>query len=340
MTQSHGHSAPSPLGGWLRGLAGAGQPHRRLARRRLALALQGGGSFGAFTWGVLDALLGDPAVTLAAASGASAGAVNAVVLAQGLLDGGPEGARQLLARLWDEVAHAARFSPPDGVAHHLSIDLFTQVLSPYQFNPWRFNPLRDLLMALVDFPRLRRERPLRLFLAATRVDTGAARVFREHEVSAEVVLASACLPTLHHAVEIDGIAYWDGGYSANPPILPLVVDGGCDEVLLVQLNPTRHDGLPTSAPGIHARIKRLMFNAPLMHELDLLTAMREQAGRHWWPDPASRRLRRLSLHRLGIDGVDPSLRATSALSARRAFLAVLKGEGERAARTWLEPTRT
>src|SRR5690348_10607188 len=190
-------------------------------RRVLSLALQGGGSFGAFTWGVLDRLLESDRVAFDAISGTSAGAVNAVVLANGLAQGGPAEARRQLEHLWKRLSRAAPLaSLGAATATSAALELSTRVISPYQFNPLGVNMLRDILLADVDFARLRKASPVRLLIAATRVTDGRLRLFREHEISVEAVLASACLPQLHHAVEIQGEWYWDGAFSANPPSIP------------------------------------------------------------------------------------------------------------------------
>ena len=190
--------------------------------RRLSLALQGGGSFGAFTWGALERLLDEPEISFDAISGVSAGAVNAVLLASGLMEGGREAAKARLERFWKRMSRAAALTPSAALAG-LSLGLMTRALSPYLFNPFNLNPLREALSDEVDFERLRTRSPVRLLIGATRVGDGALRVFSTGEVSVDVVLASACLPLIHHAIDIDGEPYWDGGYSANPPLIPLVL---------------------------------------------------------------------------------------------------------------------
>ncbi|OAN52141.1 hypothetical protein A6A04_00050 [Paramagnetospirillum marisnigri] len=243
-------------------------------RPDLGLALQGGGIFGAWAWGVLDRLLEEPRFRPIMVSGASAGALNAVVMAAGLAEGGQERARQRLRELWTGVADMPFLKLLGTPGAHLQLDLLTRLLSPYQFNPLNINPLRDLLMRLVDFERLRRDPPLGLFLSATHVPSGTARIFREHEVTAEVVLASTCLPSLHHTVEIDGESYWDGGFSANPPLLPLALDSTCRALLLVKLTPDAEPRVPVTAQAIAARMQRLLFNTPLLRDLEALERMR------------------------------------------------------------------
>ncbi len=240
-----------------RPLEAAQQPS---GKRRLSLALQGGGAFGAFTWGVLDRLLEEDDLELDAVSGASAGAINAVLLASGLAKGGPDEARTSLERFWSRIGESAvknLFLHPELVVATAS------QMSPYQFNPLELNPLRDLLAQEVDFEAVRTHSPVRLLVSATRVQDGALRVFRTKAISLDVVLASACLPRLYHAVNIHGEPHWDGGYAANPPLIPLVGASRTPDVLLVQLIPTDHAGLPVTKSEIDKRLGQITFNSPL-----------------------------------------------------------------------------
>ena len=223
--------------------------HRTESIRGLSLGLQGGGSFGAFTWGVLDRLLEEEALQFDMVSGASAGAVNAVVLAAGLAEGGPQAARRKLQRVWERVSLIGPLSG-SSVAHAAAAALGSPALaSPYQFNPFGINPLRDILEDEVDFAHLRAASPTRLLIAATRVRDGRARLFRETELDVDHVLASACLPFMQQAVEIDGEAYWDGGYSANPPLRQLVLDTNARNILLVRLLPEAGIDVPHFSYG-------------------------------------------------------------------------------------------
>jgi NTE family protein len=248
-------------------------------RAGLGLALQGGGALGAFTWGVLDRLLEDRRFRPTAISGASAGALNAAVLASGLARGGRQAARAGLEALWRGVAGMPFLRIMGAPGAHLQVDLMTRLMSPYQFNPLNINPLRDLLADLVDFSALGRRGKVALFLSATNVRSGRPRIFREDEISMEVLMASTCLPYLHHAVEIGGECYWDGGFSANPPILPLALEAACAGLLLVKLTPDTEDSVPTQAQPILARMRRIMFNAPLERDLDALAGMQAQLRR-------------------------------------------------------------
>jgi NTE family protein len=232
------------------------------------LALQGGGSHGAFTWGVLDRLLEEPWLHIAAISGTSAGAMNAAVLADGFTDGGAEGARSALDTYWQKVSRAAAFSPLqrspldrllgrwtfDTSPVYVAMDLMSRLLSPYDLNPFDLNPLRGILAESIDFERLSRS-PIKIFVTATNVHTGRGRIFRNAEITADVLLASACLPTMFRAVEIDGEPYWDGGYAGNPTT-PLVRESDAHDTILVQINPRERPETPRSPPTSSTRSTR------------------------------------------------------------------------------------
>jgi NTE family protein len=306
---------------------------------RVSLALQGGGSFGAFTWGVLDRLLEEKEVTFDAVSGASAGAINAVILSSGLARGGREGGREALAQFWEKASRAAPGHPGARHPSGFALDLSTRLMSPYQFNPLDFNPLRALL-GEVDFDALRKNPPLRLLIGTTRVSDGRLRIFREHQITLDVVLASACLPLLQHAVTIDGEAYWDGGYAANPPILPLVTASRASDILVVQIIPTEGEELPRTSPQIIRRLNQMTFNNSLLHDLENLSSMMELAK-----EPSSgegrlsRKLRRLKLHRLSAEDLVPDLREMSAFNLDGDFLARLRDAGRASTSAWLERER-
>lgn len=303
------------------------------SRKPINLALQGGGAHGAFTWGVLHEILSDDRIAIGAISGTSAGAVNAVMLADGLASGGPQEAQRRLADFW----RAASFdgSLPElqrGVLERLFSFVSRRnspapwlgtigVLSPYEVNPLNLNPLNDVIERFVDFERIRNgEREL--FVTATNVRTGEPRVFTRSEMTAEAVMASACLPLLFRAIEIDGEAYWDGGYSGNPGLLPFLISGSAEDVLLVQINPLRRRKLPRTAREIAARIDEITFNAPLLTELRAL----ELVG-----DPS-----RLRLHRIVTDGPGDALEFRSRLNTDYDYFEKLRRRGERAARRFLE----
>jgi NTE family protein len=319
-------------------------------RPAINLALQGGGAHGAFTWGVLDRLLEDGRLAVEGISGTSAGAMNAAVLAYGLARGGADGAREALADFWDRVAVAAAFSPikPSPLDRWLSIgnmdfspswiafDNLTRMFSPYEFNPLNLNPLREVLCEVVDFDWLGEQCArdvVKLFLCATNVKTCKIHVFKGREVSAEAVLASACLPFLFHAVEIDGAAYWDGGYMGNPPIFPLIYDTQCSDVLLVQINPVNIDEVPKRAHDIVDRVNEVGFNSSLMRELRTIAFVTRliDEGRL-----DMERYKRLNMHAIEAEDELAKLTVSSKLNADRDFLKWLFALGRRRAEAWLE----
>ncbi len=318
------------------------------ATRRIGLALQGGGAHGAFTWGVLDGVL-ESGMRIAAVSGSSAGAFNAVFMAHGLLEGGADGAREALATLWRRIGAKAAFSPlrPNFVdqmgggwnvensARFVGFDLFTRVLSPYQFNPLDMNPLRDLLNESIDFERLQRNRRIRLFVAATDVETGHARIFRTREVTADAVLASATLPWLHHAVAIGDRHYWDGGFAANPPIMPLIEETDVRELLLVRLDNGEADSVPLTARAIHARLNQIMFTAPLNRDLEQLADLRRLAQQGALRGPVARRLAALRLHVVEGGDILRPYGQFSKLNPERGFLRDLFAHGRERGDAWL-----
>ncbi len=314
--------------------------------KRVNLGLQGGGSHGAFAWGVLDRLLADERVEIEAVTGASAGAMNAVVLAQGLAGGSREEARKTLRAFWEGVAKAAEASPLRkspwehaggewGFKHspaYFFLDLLSRVASPYDVNPLNLNPLRDLVARLIDFERVRANTNLKVFISATNVETGRARVFRGGELTADHLLASACLPSIHQAVEIDGAAYWDGGYMGNPPLWPLFDNSSSDDAIIVQINPFKRPGVPRSARDIDDRLKEVVFNASLMRELrtvDFVTRLIDD-GRLQGTG-----YRRVLIHMIGDEATLTPLGASSKLNAELAFLNMLFMAGTKAADTWL-----
>jgi NTE family protein len=308
------------------------------------LALQGGGSHGAFTWGVLDRLLEEPWLHIAAISGTSAGAMNAAVLADGWAEGGAEGARAALDTYWQKVSRAAAFSPLqrspldrlmgrwtlDTSPAYVAMDLMSRLLSPYDLNPFDFNPLRSILAESIDFERLARS-PIKIFVTATNVRTGRGRIFRNADITADVLLASACLPTMFRAVEIDGEPYWDGGYAGNPTITPLVRESDAHDTILVQINPHERPETPRSAADILNRLNEISFNSPLMKELRMIALLRQVA------DPGTgegARWAQMRTHRIATDML-AQFGASSKLNAEREFVTLLRTEGRRAASQFL-----
>ncbi len=316
------------------------------APKKINLALQGGGAHGAFTWGVLDCFLEDSRLSIDAISGTSAGAMNAVVLASGMEEGGEEGAREKLEAFWSEVSCRSQFSPIqrspldilfgewslDHSPSYLYFDVMSRFASPYEFNPLNMNPLRDVVASIVDFEEVHRCSALKLFIAATNVYTGKIRVFSEKEVTLDAVMASACLPQLFQAVEIDGEPYWDGGFMGNPPLYPLFYNTATPDVVLIQINPLERRQLPRNAREIVNRLNEITFNSTLLRELraiDFVTRLIEE-GKLSRED-----YMKVHMHRIFAAELKP-LQASSKMNAEWAFLTELRDLGRETAREWLD----
>lgn len=321
----------------------------RRAERRVAFALQGGGAHGAFTWGVLDRAL-EEGFAIEAISGTSAGAINAAVLASAHAQGGAPYARARLAEFWQALAQVARLSPLrptmlEAVAFGRDLelsatsimrDILSRVVSPYQFNPLDVNPLRQILAEFVDVEALRAPTAIRLLIAATNAQTGAARLFANEELSLDVLLASTCLPALSQAVRLDDGHYWDGGYASNPPLLPLIERTASRDVVLVRLNPSAEPGLPVTAPKIQSRLTRIVFDAPLKRELDELERLRQvtaESGAH--RSALGRRLANLRLHEIGEDELMNEVGAASQSHPDARLIELLHREGRASCERWL-----
>lgn len=308
------------------------------------LALQGGGSHGAFTWGVLDRLLEEPWLGIDGISGTSAGAMNAAVLVDGHARGGAQGARTALESFWRRVADAARMSPLrrgpldvllgrwtlDSSPMYVAMDLMSRLFSPYDLNPSGKNPLRAILAETIDFERLARA-PIKLFITATNVRTGRGHVFRNDAVTPDVLLASACLPTMFQAIEIDGEPYWDGGYSGNPTITPLVRECKSQDTILVQINPVERKERPRSASDILNRLNEVSFNAVLLKELRMIALLRQVAN----PDNEGAQWAGMRIHRVASEMMT-DLGASSKLNAEWDFFCLLRAEGRRCAQDFLQ----
>ena len=318
---------------------------QRSSRKRLNLALQGGGAHGAFTWGVLERLLDSRALSFDAISGSSAGAINAVLLASGLLAGGEDGAKASLALFWNAVARGSpnNMVPSDvldvtSAGQGIALDLMTRVVSPYMFNPLGYDPVRVWLEELVDFEAIRDYSPLDIYVTAIEVASGKPRIFATSELSVDVVLASACLPHLHHATKVGDQHYWDGGYAANPAIMPLIREGTAKDTLIVQIIGMDSAELPTQAPDIADRLGRFIFSEPLRREIELIQQCRMLAkeGSRW---SSGRRQRCFKTHRFHhIDGTPATqdLRPGSRLLPEQRLITQLHDDGLSAAENWLD----
>ncbi|WP_179402235.1 patatin-like phospholipase family protein [Burkholderia guangdongensis] len=322
--------------------------HRsREEHKPVALALQGGGMHGAFTWGVLDRLLEDGRLDVEGVSATSAGAMNAVVLAYGLQQGGADGARGALHDFWLAVAESAeRYNPlrwipwlkgthSFGLDHspmYAFADMMLRIFSPYQFNPGNLNPLREVLESKVDFAALRKRCPIGLYLCATNVETGKIRIFTGDDVSADAVLASACVPTLFQAVTIDGEHYWDGGFMGNPAIFPLIYHCDTHDVVIVHINPVVRRGVPTTAADILNRINEVSFNSSLMRELRAIAFVTTliQQGK---VDRGE--MKEMLIHSIRSDDTMSALSVSSKYNADWDFLCKLRDSGRREADAWL-----
>jgi NTE family protein len=301
-------------------------------KRPLSLALQGGGAFGAFTWGVLDHLL-EQEIAFDAISGASSGAINALLLASGLQQGGPPEARERLVRFWQKTSRVGGgIDMANGLGAGLR--LLPRALSPYQFNPLGLNPLRGLLLEGIDFEALG-DGDIPLLIAATRVRDGDLRIFRNDDLTVDAVLASAALPMVHHAISIDDEWYWDGGYAANPPLIPLAMAARGKDVLVVQIVPMSAHDLPRTPREINGRLAQMAFNRPLMQELETIAGLKRSQGPAVFGDAMSRRLRRLRLHCIKAEDALPGITRQSAHNLDWSFLVTLRDAGRAAAAGWL-----
>ena len=319
--------------------------------KRINLALQGGGAHGAFTWGVLDQLLSDERLSVEGISGTSAGAVNAVMLADGLVRGGREEAQKRLADFWRAASSTGNvpavqrevlqrllsFTPLEGTPAQAWFNALSRYFSPYDVNPLNINPLKELIEHFVDFEALHACRDLQIFISATNVQTGRVRIFSREKITADAVMASACLPLLFRAVEIDGVPYWDGGYLANPVIFPFFGTTTTEDVLVVQINPLVRQATPTSASEIMNRINEITFNASLLEEYRAIEFVGRLIDQHRLPRGTGRgQYRRVNVHRILFDQFGTTFDASSKMLTDYSFFEALHVNGKRAARRFLD----
>jgi NTE family protein len=316
--------------------------------KKVTLALQGGGAHGAFVWGVVDRLLEDGRLQIEAISATSAGAMNAVAIAAGMVTGGPEGARQSLHEFWREVSRMDSFYdlfsplsrliqalrlPPEYHPFHAGIHFLTHILPPSLLNPFDYNPLKTLLLRKVDFVRLNQssEAP-ELFLNATNVRTGKLKVFQTPTITVEAVLASACLPPYFRAVEVDGEHYWDGGYLGNPAIYPLIYRNGSRDVIIVQVTAITRDELPARAADILHRVNEISFNSSLMREMRAVAFATRLIDKG---ELDQRKHRRMFMHWIGNDYLMSQLGTATQFQPEWGLLCRLRDEGRETAGKWL-----
>ncbi len=320
-----------------------------LETKRLNLALQGGGAHGAFTWGVLDRILEDERIEIEGISGTSAGAINAAVLAAGYVENGRNGARASLDKFWRDLSNFAPFSPAqrsfaDWLTGNWNIDrapgivwfdMISRLFSPYESNPGHIDVLRDMLAQRIDIDRVRACHALKLFVCATNVRTGQAKVFEHDSLSIDALLASACLPTAFQAVVIGGEPYWDGGYTGNPAIWPLIDRCESRDIAIVQINPLVRDGIPKTTAEIMNRMNEINFNAALIDEMQDIAKMKRLIEQGALSGDATTRYKDLLIHLIGDDAEMGKLGAASKFNLDIGFLLHLKDAGRRAATRWI-----
>jgi NTE family protein len=319
------------------------------AVKTVNLALQGGGAHGAFAWGVLDRLLEDERISFEGISACSAGAMNAAVLAYGLTEGGRDGAKRALANFWRHISHSALFSPLqpspiDRIMHNHSmenspaffmLDLMTRMLSPYQFNPMNYNPLRKVLEQSVDFERLHKGCAVKLFLSATNVCSGKVKIFHNEDVTIDAVMASACLPFLFQAVEIEGEHYWDGGYMGNPALFPIIYHCDSPDIVVVHINPLYRCTEPKTAQEILNRINEISFNSSLMREMRAIAFVTKLIDDD---QVKANSLKRVLIHAVEADEFMRDLSVSSKLNPDWEFLTHLHDIGRDSADAWIKET--
>jgi NTE family protein len=329
----------------------ASDKRRASSPKRINLALQGGGAHGAFTWGVLEQILSDERLIIEGVSGTSAGAVNAVMLVDGLIRGGREEAQKRLADFWRAVSSTGNlpplqrtlmerllsFTPLEGASVQDWVNAMSRYFSPYDINPLNINPLKDLIERFVDFEKLRANTEYPLFVSATNVHSGRVRIFSGDKITADAIMASACLPTVFKAVEIDGVPYWDGGYRGNPVIFPFFRTTSTEDVLVVEINPLERQSTPTSAREIMNRINEITFNSSLIDEfraIEFVARLIDQGRLARGTGPGQ--YRRINVHRILLDRFGTNFDSFSRLSTDYDFFDMLHLSGKRAARRFLD----
>ena len=329
---------------------GGDKPDKPSGKKSINLALQGGGAHGAFTWGVLDHLLEDDRLTVEGISGTSAGAVNAVMLADGLKRGGPEEARKRLADFWRAASLGGELpplqravtdrlfsmAPGEGSPTFDWLNAWSKYLSPYDLNPLNINPLKDLIERFVDFEGLRADGRV-IFIAATNVQTGRLHIFPREKISAEAVMASACLPAVFRAVEIDGVPFWDGGYLGNPVLYPFFRSTNTEDVLVIQINPLMRKKLPTSTREIMGRVNEITFNSALLAEFRAIEFVNRLIDQGRVPHGnGPNEYRRIKVHRIVLEGLGERFSSATKMRNDYESFDLLRKLGQRAARRFLD----
>lgn len=321
--------------------------NKKYVKKKILMALQGGGAHGAFSWGVLDRLLEIEELYIEGLCGTSAGAMNASIAAYGSMLNGKQGARDLLDQFWGRISDLGEMSlvqPTwlDNMIHpgemyfspgYHMLSMMTEMMSPYQFNPTDFNPLRNILLELIDFEKLRQCQDTDLYVCATNVKTCKAKIFHTEEITIDALMASACLPDMFKAVEIDGEHYWDGGFMGNPPIFPLIDGSKCEDIMLVKINPVKIDKVPTTAKEIQDRINEISFNTSMMWEMRIFH-FKDKLVRGGFD--LGGKLRKVNFHAISADDALGHLHSSSKFNTTKPFLQYLKKMGRKYADKWIE----
>ena len=316
----------------------------------LNLALQGGGAHGALAWGILDKLLEDGRIKFDSISATSAGAMNAMVLVHGLIAGGNEGAREALHNFWHKVSEVGELFNPvkplpiekyfnlqDGqVLSFLMFDFMKRLFSPYQLNPNNFNPLKDVLESIVDLKKIKKSKSLKVFISATNVRTGKIKIFDNDELSIDAVMASACLPDLSQAVQIDQEYYWDGGYMGNPALFPIIYNSDCSDILILHSNPIHREKIPETTADILNRINEISFNSSLMREMRAVAFVTKLLEEGWIKDEYKKNIKHLRIHAIFADQKIESYSYASKFNPNWLYLTQLFDEGRRQGSAWLK----
>ena len=320
-------------------------------KKKVNLALQGGGAHGAFTWGILDKFLEKDVFSIEGISATSAGSMNAVVLAQGLMEGGNEGARQKLHDFWQAMSRYGKlfssltlttpldlyWEPYLGVpVSFYFLSLIMNMLSPYEFNPFNFHPIRLVLDNILDIEKIKKNSTIKLFICATNVKTGKIRIFNEEELSIDVILASACLPNLFQAVKVDGEFYWDGGYLGNPALFPLIYNTDVTDIVVLHVVPIVRTHIPTNATEIDTRLREISFNSSLMREMRAVAFVSKIIDEGWLKEEYKNRLKKMHIHCLRADHDLKQFPLASVFDPEWAFLTKLRDLGREAAEVWLK----
>lgn len=318
--------------------------------KKINLALQGGGAHGAFAWGVIDELLRDDRIEIDSISATSAGAMNAVAIAQGYLNNGKAGARETLHKFWREISDFGKlFSPikitpwesflginPESSASYFMFNLMTKIFSPYQFNPFNYNPIHELLDSLINFDHIKSKDAIKLFICATNVKTGKVKIFNNQELCTKAILASSCLPDLFQAVGIEGEFYWDGGYMGNPAIFPLIYESTVNDVLIIHINPIVRESVPHTASEIMNRINEVSFNSSLMREMRAIAFVTKLLDDHWIKEEYYDRVKRMYIHSIRSDEIMRKFSVASKFNTDWDFLMQLFKLGNEAGVNWLK----